>query len=254
MSKGRFLTPTRSAPGSLFDHVITAARFLCFLFVMVLCGATITDALEPKETDIPPPAVSNEVRFAPDEFIIVLSEGSGLPATTNYLQSAQSGVFGLDALAEKYAVEYLKPLFPGAAERGIAMLSRHYRIKFSGDQNLQEVMDAYASDPVVERVEPDAIHPIVATPNDVTYTQQWHLNHASDHDIDAPEAWDVETGDSSIIVAILDTGVRYYHKDLGGVNASSSNPGAARGNMWINWAEKNGIGGVDDDSMDRRRL
>jgi len=73
------------------------------------------------------------------------------------------------------------------------------------------------------------------------------LDQANDHDMDAPEAWDIETGASSVIVAILDTGVRYFHKDLGGSNASYDNPGGANGNMWVNWAEKNGTSGVDDD-------
>jgi len=35
-----------------------------------------------------------------------------------------------------------------------------------------------------------------------------------DADIDAPEAWDSETGDSDIIIAILDLGVDYTHPDL----------------------------------------
>jgi PKD repeat protein len=46
---------------------------------------------------------------------------------------------------------------------------------------------------------------------------------------------------------MLDTGVRYFHKDLGGSNASLSNPTAVEGNMWINLAEKNGTPGIDDD-------
>jgi subtilisin family serine protease len=219
-----------------------------FLMVTVLCGVAITDASEVKEINIPFRAVPSEVRYVPDEFIVVLSQGVGTPKETNYLQSAQSGIRSLDLLAGSYQVEYMKPLFPGAAERGIAILSRHYKVKFSGSHDLQTVMDAYATDPAIEHVEPDGIHPEDAVPNDGNYSEQWHLNQVSDHDVDAPEAWDIETGDSTIIVAILDSGVRYYHRDLGGVNASSSNPGAARGNMWINWAEKNGTAGVDDDS------
>jgi subtilisin family serine protease len=71
---------------------------------------------------------------------------------------------------------------------------------------------------------------------------QWHLPR-----IQAPEAWDIETGNSNIVVAILDTGVRYFQKDLGGGDASFSDPTAANGNMWVNWAEKNGTDGIDDD-------
>ena len=50
-----------------------------------------------------------------------------------------------------------------------------------------------------------------------------------------------------MIVAILDSGVRYYHRDLGGANASPTSEDAARGNMWINTTELNGSSGVDDD-------
>ncbi|MCP4705622.1 MAG: S8 family serine peptidase, partial [candidate division Zixibacteria bacterium] len=85
-------------------------------------------------------------------------------------------------------------------------------------------------------------------PNDPEFINQWHLAKIDDHDIDAPEGWDSETGSSDIVIAILDSGIRYFHKDLGGLNASYSNPTGTRGNMWINWTEKNGLSGIDDDS------
>ena len=100
---------------------------------------------------------------------------------------------------------------------------------------------------MVEKVEPIGVHAMYATPNDFYYSYQWHLNQVSDHDIDAPEAWDVEVGADATVVAILDSGTRYYHPDLGGVNASPTTPEASRGNMWINDAELNGSAGVDDD-------
>lgn len=54
------------------------------------------------------------------------------------------------------------------------------------------------------------------TPNDPLFFNQWALPM-----IDAPNAWGVKTGGSSIIVAIVDTGVDYTHGDLdANVNAS----------------------------------
>ena len=60
-------------------------------------------------------------------------------------------------------------------------------------------------------------------PDDADFLEkQWALNNTSqtggalNADIDAPEAWDVETGDPAVIIAIVDTGVDYNHPDLAG--------------------------------------
>jgi subtilisin family serine protease len=68
------------------------------------------------------------------------------------------------------------------------------------------------------------------TPDDTYYGNQWHLPQ-----IDAPDAWDVETGDPSITIAIIDSGVDYDHEDLWD-------------NVWENAAEIGGTTNVDDDS------
>ncbi len=47
------------------------------------------------------------------------------------------------------------------------------------------------------------------TPNDTLYRHQW--NHSI---IELPQAWDFTTGDSSVIVAVPDTGVLLGHPDL----------------------------------------
>src|SRR5215218_5356852 len=68
--------------------------------------------------------------------------------------------------------------------------------------------------PDVRYAEPNYIYHVSATPNDPFYGQLWGLNQASDHDIDAPEAWDVETGDPGVIVAVVDSGVAHDNGDL----------------------------------------
>ncbi len=65
--------------------------------------------------------------------------------------------------------------------------------------------------PLVRYAEPDYIyHTLTTRPNDTYYSQyQWQLPH-----IGAETAWDTTTGDSSIIIAVLDTGVDLGHPDL----------------------------------------
>ena len=56
----------------------------------------------------------------------------------------------------------------------------------------------------------------------------------TDADIDAPEAWNINTGSSAVIVAVLDSGLDYRHPDLAA-------------NAWVNALEQAGTTGVDDD-------
>jgi subtilisin family serine protease len=56
-------------------------------------------------------------------------------------------------------------------------------------------------------------------PNDPDFGLQWGLYNTSISgsdraDIHAPEAWNITTGSSDVIVAVIDTGVDYTHEDL----------------------------------------
>jgi serine protease len=50
-----------------------------------------------------------------------------------------------------------------------------------------------------------------AVPNDTHYGNQWHYSQ-----INLPEAWDITTGENSVIVSVIDTGVLLDHPDLSG--------------------------------------
>lgn len=76
-------------------------------------------------------------------------------------------------------------------------------------------------------------------PNDSLISQQWNLAKVS-----AFGAWDISEGNEEIIIAVIDTGVDYFHPDL-------------VGSIWSNHAEdlnQNGvfdsedINGIDDDN------
>ncbi len=65
--------------------------------------------------------------------------------------------------------------------------------------------------------------------NEDPWWRQWNLRF-----IDAEAAWDIEVGDTTVVIAMLDTGIQLDHDDL-------------RGNLWINWDEYYGEPGSSDD-------
>ncbi|PON12622.1 hypothetical protein C2W62_38650 [Candidatus Entotheonella serta] len=98
-----------------------------------------------------------------------------------------------------------------------------YRLKIPVHHSLQDMAQIYKQIPLVEYVEPNAlIKGGDFTPNDTFFSQQWHLNNTSqtggtvDPDIDAVEGWQLTRGSSSIVVAVLDTGIDSDHPEFQG--------------------------------------
>ena len=80
--------------------------------------------------------------------------------------------------------------------------------------------------------------------NDPYAKYQWNLHNSGDEaiaktaregaDVGVLDAWELCTGSSDVIVAVIDGPVQYNHPDLAAA-------------MWVNEAELNGVEGVDDD-------
>jgi subtilisin family serine protease len=127
----------------------------------------------------------------------------------------------------------------------MARLGRFRRInvdhvKLPQHLSVEEALEIYRNDPDVEYVEPNYyLYAVQTFPNDPNFGELWGLDNFGqtggtlDADIDAPEAWDVTTGDAHVVIAVIDTGVDYNHPDLAA-------------NMWINGGEVLGDG-VDND-------
>jgi subtilisin family serine protease len=105
------------------------------------------------------------------------------------------------------------------------------RIKLPAGLSIERAIAKYKRVEGVEYVQPNYYYHLLATPNDPQYTNP---NMYGLGKISAPSAWDLSTGSSAVVVADIDTGMRYTHQDLAP-------------NAWINQAEASGTTGVDDD-------
>ena len=77
------------------------------------------------------------------------------------------------------------------------------------------MMARLRADPAVESVEVDQRrYPHATLPNDPLFASQWYEQNNQPSAIDAITAWDTTTGRTDIVIADLDTGIRFDHPDL----------------------------------------
>ena len=93
-------------------------------------------------------------------------------------------------------------------------------VRLSSSAKLGEALAAYRANPDVQYAEPDYIVHAFRTPNDALFPTMWSLLNTGQNsgtpgaDIKATQAWNITTGSSSVVIAVLDTGVDYNHPDL----------------------------------------
>jgi hypothetical protein len=95
---------------------------------------------------------------------------------------------------------------------------------------VHEAIHAYRLQPDVEYAEPDYIIHAMATPNDPQFPLMWNLQNTGQSggipgaDVNAAAAWNLTTGSSSVVVAVIDTGIDYTHQDLAANVWSAAQP------------------------------
>ena len=121
--------------------------------------------------------------------------------------------------------------------KGLNKVIDVWRFQIPDDVSVSEMVQRYKRDPNVEWAEPNGVYYLTTAPDDPYYSaqQSWYYNLIS-----AESGWDMETGRSSIVIAIVDSGVDLDHPDLAGKVWTNSGEIAANG------LDDDGNGYVDD--------
>lgn len=83
-------------------------------------------------------------------------------------------------------------------------------LKIKNNKSVEKMLAKYRKHNKVEYAEPNSLCYAQAVPNDSLYSPyQWHFDNDVYGGIQMEQAWDITTGDASVVVAVLDSGVAY---------------------------------------------
>jgi len=177
--------------------------------------------------------------FSSDRVIVKLNETASLSEITNL--QAEIGVTKVTR-AEQFGIDIWE-IPSGNVEQTISAYNDDPRIEYIEPDYIITLDDVQEPDDIITLDEVQTtspteenlatITPQITTPNDPSYPLLWGLNNTGqtggtpDADIDAPEAWDIQTGNPNTVIGVIDTGVDYNHPDL--VDNIWTNPGEIGG-------------------------
>lgn len=138
-----------------------------------------------------------------------------------------TGLNWFDQLSQQYSISNLREV-----NLSCQISLNFYHITFNQVYTVQQVCDAFEQETDVVQAWPVMIPEWYTTPDDPSYGNQWGLVQ-----IGAASAWDYESGNSSVIIGILDTGAEVEY------DADPTNPvhPDLESNLWNN----NWLYGID---------
>ena len=198
------------------------------------------------------------VRFLGAILLLVLGQAGALAASPPATEPAavERFILRLRAIPESAAYE-------AAPGRVAALATRHglrvaqvrhivsgvhlLRVTARAGEDLRQTLARLRSDPETEYAEIDTRRHVLRVPDDSLFNEQWYLQNSEPAAINAIGAWDLTTGSPGVVIADLDTGVRFDHPDLRNSSANRLLPGY---NMISNASVANDGDGRDADASD----
>jgi subtilisin family serine protease len=209
-----------------------------------ICTLLIFTAILPIATTVKVEIKNVEsFNYIPGEIIIKFKEDVTLEiSNSNSIEI--TGIDTIDYLNNLFKVREIKlTILSGIKPKDTELvkiigLDRIYTFEIDQEINIQEACKLYNDNSYIEYAEPSYYGQGCITPNDTNFNLKWGLHNtgqtggSADADIDAPDGWDIETGEQGVKIAIIDSGIEYTHSDLSS-------------RIWINYGDP--INGVDDD-------
>jgi len=150
-----------------------------------------------------------------------------------------------DATVERFIVRLRtlpgSPSYEAAPQRVAALAARHglaladarhivagmhlLRVAPRADEGTAQTLARLRADPEIEYVEIDQRRHVLRSADDSLFNDQWYLQNSQPSAVNAVAAWDLTTGSPGVVIADLDTGVRFDHPDLRNANANRLLPG-----------------------------
>jgi len=181
---------------------------------------------------VPPRQDPNKPEWVKGEILVKFKDNVELQISSNR-GILETGINSLNEIISKWQVTEMEKIFKTEKKRTetktimtytgeiieVPQLFNIYKMKIPDDTDVEKAVADFEKNPNVDYAEPNYIARICVIPDDSSFSNQWGLHntgqyHLADADIDAPEAWEIETGDSTVVIGIIDTGVDYGHPDL----------------------------------------
>jgi len=147
--------------------------------------------------------------FVPGELFIRYNTGDSLYGIMNDIEIEKNSSY----ICQKYNLN----VDTDYASLGLSGL---FLVKASPDINITELQSELEEESSIKYTSLNYIRSLLAIPDDPMFSDQWGLNNTGKYngtpgdDISAIKAWNTGTGSRDIIVAVLDSGIKYDHIDL----------------------------------------
>jgi serine protease len=189
----------------LRHHLIGVLAALSIASIQAIASTQAAAATSERNPVLKHPAAASDPA---EQRLLVKLRPSAAAAAHLQVQSVQSKANAtLQSLASRASLTFKESR---EITNGLHLL----KVQPAAGESIEATIARLRADSAVESAEVDQRRFPHALPNDPLFTGQWYEQATQPAGIDAVTAWDTTTGRSDVVIAELDTGVRYDHPDL----------------------------------------